>query len=280
MARIRVQKTLKMVVGGKFIRSESGRVSPVKGVDGSVMNASFASRKDLRNSIANNRGAQAAWAARTAYNRGQILYRLAEILDDRASTLPTTEADAFAATDRAVHHAGWSDKVTALLSSLNPVAATYVNYSKIRPLGVVVMVPHPEDGLLGMVEVACRSALMGNAATLLIPLERAELATQFAECLATSDFPGGVINILTGDIPALLQTANIHDDLDGLVLTEGTVTADVLAAAQVEGAAVMRRIHTIARAKEPAGPNELGRLSEMQTVWMSAFEPQGGAAAY
>lgn len=278
--RLAVQKTLKMYVGGKFIRSESGRTVPTRAADGTSMNVCYASRKDLRDSIGNNRGAQCAWCDRTAYNRGQILYRLAEILEGRKSTLPTADADADAAIDRAVHHAGWSDKVTAVLSTLNPVSATYVNYSHHRPVGVVLAIPHPADGLLGMVEALCGSALMGNATTLLVPTENAELATHLAEALATSDVPGGVVNVLTGDIPTVLATANLHDDLDALYVTEGVLDADTLRTAQHEGAHVMRRIVLTSRATRPAAPSELARLSEVQTVWMSAYEPRGGGAAY
>jgi len=280
MARLPVQKTLKMYVGGKFIRSESGRTTPQKSADGSVMNVCFASRKDLRGSIENNRASQPGWAARTAYNRGQILYRLAEILEGRLSTLPTSKKDAEAAVDRAVHHAGWSDKVTALLSTLNPVAATYVNYSLIRPLGVVLAIPAPADGLLGMVEALCHSAVMGNATTLLVDSTQAELATHLTEAMATSDFPGGVVNVLCGDIEGVLQTANIHDDLDGMLVTEGVLSEAALTQARFEGATVMRRIVLRPGAKRAAGPNELAQLSETQTVWMSAWEPSGGAAAY
>jgi acyl-CoA reductase-like NAD-dependent aldehyde dehydrogenase len=280
MPRLTVQKTLKMYVGGKFIRSESGRTARAKAADGTDMNVCFASRKDLRDAIGTMRKVQPAWAARTAYNRGQILYRIAEILEARVATLPTTKVDAHAAIDRAVHHAGWSDKVTAVLSTLNPVAATYVNYSLVRPVGVVLAIPHPDDGLLGMVEALCASALMGNATTVLVPVQRAELATHLAEALATSDVPAGVVNILTGDVDSVLETANVHDDLDTLFVTDGVLSADAMQTAQYEGAAVMRRIVVAQRAKSPATPAELMRLAELQTVWMSAYEPQGGAAAY
>ncbi len=280
MARLPVQKTLKMYVGGRFIRSESGRTVPARGADGSTMNVCFASRKDLRDSIGNNRAVQPAWAARTAYNRGQILYRLAEILEGRASTLPIPLEDAHLAIDRVVHHAGWADKIGAVLSTINPVAATYVNYSRVRPMGVVLAIPHPADGLLGMVEALCASAVMGNATTLILPAERAELGAHLAESLATSDVPPGVMNLLTGDVESILAHANLHDDLDCLLLTEGAIGAAALEEAQREGAQVMRRIVVTPRADRPATPEQLGRLAEVQTVWMSAYEPRGGAAAY
>jgi acyl-CoA reductase-like NAD-dependent aldehyde dehydrogenase len=275
VSRLSIEKTVKQYVGGKFIRSESGRVMPTKGSDGRTVFVPQGSRKDLRDAVRIARKAQGAWAARTAYNRGQILYRLAEMLDSRP--LPTTEADGIAAIDRAVHHAGWSDKITALLSTLNPVSGTYVNYSRIRPLGVLVAVPAPADALLGMVEAACTSAVMGNACILVVDASHGELAAAFSEALHTSDLPGGVVNVLTGDAQELLAVASIHDDVDGLLLYgERPDLADL----QTEAAHVMRRIALRTSAAKAASPIELQQLAEVQTVWMSAYEPQGGAAAY
>lgn len=278
MTRLRIDKTLKMYVGGKFVRSESGRTMPVKHEDRTV-NVPRGSRKDLRDAVRTARAAQAGWAAATAYNRGQILYRFAEMLDDRLDTLPTAKEDAAAAIDRAVHHAGWTDKVTALLSTLNPVAATYVNYSKIRPLGVVVAAPDGKDGLLGMVEALCASAVMSNATILLIPASQGVLAAALAEVLAVSDLPGGVVNVLTGDVDELLKEAAAHDDVDGLYLA-GSAGAGVREKLDIEGARVMRRLLQVPGATPAATPIELVRLAEVQTVWMSAYEPRGGAAGY
>jgi len=275
VSRLSIEKTVKQYVGGKFIRSESGRVMAQKGSDGRTVFVPHGSRKDLRDAVRVARKAQGAWAARTSYNRGQILYRLAEMLDSRP--LPTSEADAIAAVDRAVHHAGWSDKITALLSTVNPVSGTYVNYSRIRPLGVLVAAPAPADALLGMVEAACTSAVMGNAAILIVDASLGELAAAFAEALHTSDMPGGVINVLTGDAKELLAVASIHDDVDGLLLYGERPELPEL---QTEAAQVMRRIALRTSAAIPACPIELQQLAEVQTVWMSAYEPQGGAAAY
>ena len=176
MARLLVQKTLKMYVGGRFIRSESGRTMPTEASDGTTVNACRGSRKDLRDAVGIARTAQPAWASRTAYNRGQILYRLAEMLEGRRTSLPASTADIDAAVDCAVYYAGWSDKITAVLSSLNPVAATYVNYSRIRPMGVVVAAPAAQDGLLGLVDAACAISVMSNAGVLLVPIASAELS--------------------------------------------------------------------------------------------------------
>lgn len=269
MKRLPVEKTLKMYLGGKFVRSESGQTLPSAGADGRSVNVCRASRKDLRNAVTANRKAQAGWAGRTAYNRGQILYRLAEILDDRKGALPTTAADAEAATDRAIHHAGWSDKVTALLSSLNPVGQAYVNYSLIRPLGVVVACPDPADALLGMVEALCTATVMGNAVTLLVPIDQGPLATALAEALAVSDVPGGVVNVLTAIVPELVPVVSSHDDVDGLVLWGAALDAESAMAAERDAAHMMRRIVTLDGASRAAGPPELARLAEVQTVWMS-----------
>ena len=275
-ARLRIDKTLKHYVGGKFIRSESGRTMPIQDSEGRQINVAYGSRKDLRDAIKTARGAQPGWAAATAYNRGQVIYRLAEMLESRLQALPE---GAEAAIDRIVHHAGWSDKVTAVLSTLNPVAATYVNYSKIRPLGVVCAAPDPADGLLGLVEAACASALMGNGTVLLVDSQLGEAAAALAEGLATSDFPGGVVNLLTGDQDELLGHAAGHDDVDGLYLA-GKAGKRIRKTLEEEGARVMRRLLVVDGATKPATPIELQRLAEVQTVWMSAYEPRGGAAAY
>jgi acyl-CoA reductase-like NAD-dependent aldehyde dehydrogenase len=279
MARLGIDKTFKLYCNGAFIRSESGRTMPIQTSDGRTANVAKASRKDLRDTVRAARAAQGPWSGRTAYNRGQILYRIAEMLDGRVASLPTDEADAVAAVDRAVHHAGWADKVTAVLSSLNPVAATYVNYSRIRPLGVVVAAPDPADKLLGMIEAVCASAVMSNSTLLVVPVELGELAAGLAETLATSDVPGGVINVLTGDVPELLALASKHDDIDGLYVA-GAKNQEALPALREENARVMRRMLTVDGAKAPATPIELQQLAEVQTVWMSAYEPRGGAPAY
>jgi acyl-CoA reductase-like NAD-dependent aldehyde dehydrogenase len=272
MSRLRIDKTLKMFVGNKFIRSESGRTMSIEGSDGRPVNAPRASRKDLRDAIKTARAAQPGWAGATAYNRGQILYRLAEMLEDRVP--------GDAAVDRAVHHAGWADKISSVLSSLNPVAATYVNYSRVRPLGVVCAAPDPADGLLGLVEALCASAVMGNGTVLLVDAGSAEVATgALAEALATSDFPAGVVNVLTGVQDELLAEAARHDDVDGLYLA-GAAGAKIRSALETDNALVMRRLIAVPGAAAPASPFELQRLCEVQTVWMSAYEPRGGAAAY
>ena len=278
--RLSVQKTLKMYVNGKFIRSESGRVASHPAVDGGTVNVASASRKDLRDAIGVNRGALSGWTGRTAYNRGQILYRVAEMLEGRRSALPTTSEDIDQAIDRAVHYAGWTDKITAILSTLNPVANAYVNYSMVRSLGVVVALPHARDGLTGLIEAMCVPLVMSNTVTVLVPYERAELSTAFSEVLHTSDVPSGVINLLTGNVEEVLAVAAKHDDIDGVYLARGAVSDECLMSLRFENARVMRRLLQVEGASRPATPNEMVNLAEVKTVWMSArgVIPAGSAA--
>ena len=276
--RLSIQKTLKLYIGGAFPRSESGRTVPIRTEEG-VVNTARASRKDLRDAIQIARKAQPGWEARTGYNRGQILYRLAEVMEGRRDALHADDATVDAAIDRAVHLAGWADKITAVLSSLNPVAATYVNYSKIRAVGVVVAAPAEGDGLLGLVDALCASAVMGNGTVLLVPSALAPTAIALAECLHTSDLPGGVVNVLTGDVDELLGVASLHDDVDTLYL-RGAQGEALRARLDREGARVLRRIVRAGTAAAPPTPMALQALAEVQTVWMSAYEPRGGAAAY
>jgi len=278
--RLSVHKTLKMYLKGAFVRSEAGRVVPVTARDGGLMNVCLASRKDLRDALAANRAALPGWAGRTAYNRGQILYRLAEMLEARGDSLPVSQAEREAAVDRAVHHAGWADKISAILSTLNPVAQAYVNYAMVRPIGIVVALPDPADGLLGLVEATSQILVMGNTGTLIVPVDLGELAAAYAESLHTSDLPGGAINILTGDPVELVPVANKHDDLDVLLAAGDALSDFQWAEVEREGAAVLRRLVRAPGAAKPAGPDLLSRLTEVKTVWMSAGAeiPAGGAA--
>lgn len=268
--RLTVEKTLKLYVGGNFIRSESGRVDRISGAQGRQIYVCRTSRKDFRDAMDLARKAAGGWAGRSGYNRGQILYRLAEMMEDRRANFPIPEAELFTAVDRVVHHAGWTDKVSSLLSTLNPVATAYVNYSMLRPVGVVVAVPDPKDGLLGMVEAICAATVMGNAVQLFVPVALGEVATALAECLATCDMPGGVVNVMTTEVDGLMEWANHHDDLDAIYLARGAVSGERLADTQREAARVMRRLVIVDGAGRPASPLELQRLAEVKTVWMSS----------
>ena len=206
--RLPVRRTAKLYLGGQFPRSESGRTYEVVSADGRFLaHAARASRKDLRDAVVAARGAFAGWAARTAYNRGQILYRVAEIMEGRRAQLEDEVRDSGAADpadevsraiDRWVWYAGWADKIAQVAGSANPVAGPYFNFTVPEPTGVVGIVAPAEPSLLGLVSRIAPVIVSGNV-VVAVASERSPLpAVSLAEALATSDVPGGVINILTG----------------------------------------------------------------------------------
>ena len=233
-ARLGVSKTYKMYLGGAFVRSESGRSYPVRSPSGDLLaHAVAGSRKDVRDAVRAARGAQEPWAARTAYNRGQILYRVAEVMDGRRAELigelaraadggkpdsdPTAEVDA--AVDRWVWYAGWCDKYPQVLGGANPVAGPYFNFTIPEPVGIVGLVAPDDSPLLGIVSRLAPALVPGNC-TVVLAAERSPLpAVSLAEILATSDVPVGVVNILTGRRVPLVRALAGHGDVDCVDLT-------------------------------------------------------------
>ncbi len=228
--RLDVKKTYKLHIGGKFPRSESGRYLPAKSAQGELLdNFAHASRKDFRDAVVAARAALEVWGKATAYNRGQILYRAAEILQNRAGELAAEIARATnAATagskrevsltiDRLVHFAGWTDKYQQVFGSVNPVATPHFNFTTPEPTGVVVVLAPDEPPLLALVSLLAPVILSGNTAVV-IPSEKYPLpAATFAEILATSDLPGGVVNLLTGRRAELVPHMASHLDVNALV---------------------------------------------------------------
>jgi acyl-CoA reductase-like NAD-dependent aldehyde dehydrogenase len=228
--RLDVKKTYKLYIGGKFPRSESGRYLPANSASGEHLgNFAHASRKDFRDAVVAARAAVGGWGKASAYNRGQILYRAAEILQNRASELVNEiarSADVSAAKakrevtlaiDRLVHFAGWTDKYSQVFSSVNPVASPHFNFTTPEPTGVVVVLAPDEPSLLALVSLVAPVILSGNTA-LVIPSENFPLpAATFAEILATSDLPGGVVNILTGKRAELVPHIATHMDVNAIV---------------------------------------------------------------
>jgi acyl-CoA reductase-like NAD-dependent aldehyde dehydrogenase len=230
--RVAVRKTYKLYVGGAFPRSESGRSYPVTGADGTFLaNAAQASRKDARDAVVAARKAFAGWSGATAYNRGQVLYRVAELLEGRraqfaaevgaAEGLDPAAAGAVvdAAVDRWVWYAGWTDKIAAVFGGANPVAGPYFDFSTPDPTGVVAVLAPPRSALLGLVSVAAPVLAGGNTCVLVASTERPLPAVSLAEVLATSDLPGGVLNILTGRTGELAPVLAAHRDVDAIDLT-------------------------------------------------------------
>ena len=230
--RLAVRKTYKLYVNGAFPRSESGRTYEVTDTKGHFLaNAARASRKDARDAVVAARGAFAKWSGTTAYNRGQVLYRVAEVMEGRHAQfcdevahgegLSASKARAAvdAAIDRWVWYAGWTDKLAAVLGGANPVAGPYFDFSTPEPTGVVAVLAPQQSSLLGLVSVLAPVLATGNTAVVVTSKDRPLPAVTLAEVLATSDVPGGVVNLLTGDAEELGTWLAEHADVDGIDLT-------------------------------------------------------------
>jgi acyl-CoA reductase-like NAD-dependent aldehyde dehydrogenase len=287
--RIGVRKTYKLYIGGAFPRSESGRAYLVKGADGAPLaNACRASRKDLRDAVRAARAAQSGWARKTAMNRGQVLYRVAELMEGRrdqftaevAAAEGLTVARARTAVDRAIDrwvwYAGWADKIAQVLGSSNPVAAPYFNFTIPEPTGVVGVVAPETSSLLGLVSRLAPPLVSGNTVVLLASESRPLPAVTLGEVLATSDVPGGVVNILTGWRTELVPVLAGHVDVDALdtwgVPDAMRIDTELLAADDIKR--VLRRPTTVAEARfdwldqrASERPEWIAAFLEMKTVW-------------
>jgi acyl-CoA reductase-like NAD-dependent aldehyde dehydrogenase len=267
-----VRKTYKLYIGGAFPRSESGRSYPVHSAGGEFLaNAALASRKDVRDAVKAARSAFAKWSGATAYNRGQILYRVAEMLEGRRSQfvdLGESAAVVDAAIDRWVWYAGWSDKITQVYGGANPVAGPYFNLSSPEPTGVVGIVAPTDSPLLGLVSVVAPAIVTGNTCVVLAAPERPLPAVTLTEVLATSDLPGGVVNLLTGKTAELAPWLASHMDVNALDLTG---VDDPALAAELAGAAA-ENLKRVTRPGKPDWRSDpgLGRIVaflETKTVW-------------
>jgi acyl-CoA reductase-like NAD-dependent aldehyde dehydrogenase len=277
--RVPVRRTAKLSIGGAFPRSESGRSYEVMSHDGRLLaRAARASRKDLRDAVKAARAAQPRWAAMTAYNRGQILYRVAELMEGRRAQFESELADAGASDpargvdasiDRWVWYAGWADKIGQVLGGTNPVAGPYFNFTIPEPTGVVGIVAAQDRSLLGLVSRLAPAIVSGNTAVV-IASERSPLpAVSLSEVLATSDVPGGVVNVLTGVTAELVPWLAGHMDVNAIDVTG--VPDDLVASVQELAAENVKRVH-----REPAAdpfddaaqsPYEITALMEFKTVW-------------
>ena len=292
--RIDVRKTYKLYIGGAFPRTESGRSYLVSGADGTPLaNACRASRKDVRDAVRAARGAFPGWAARTAMNRGQVLYRVAELMEGRreqfAAEVEAAEglrpAAARTAVDRAIDrwvwYAGWADKIGQVLGSSNPVAAPYFNFTIPEPTGVVGVVAPETSSLLGLVSRLAPPLVTGNVVVLLASERRPLPAVTLTEVLATSDVPGGVVNVLTGYRKELVPVLAAHADVDALdtwgVPDELRTETELSAAEDIKR--LSRRSTKVAEARfdwlddaAAERPEWIAAFLEMKTVW----HPIGG----
>ncbi len=273
--RLDVQKTYKLFIGGAFPRSESGRTFAVLAPDGSLIaNVASASRKDLRDAVVAARSAQTGWAGRTAFNRGQILYRVAEVMEGRrtqfAEELGRCGIEARAARqeveraiDRWVWYAGWCDKFHHLAGTVNSVAGPYFNFTMPEPTGVVGIVTPDKPGLLGLVSRLAPALVSGNTAVVLTGQASPFTAVSMAEVVATSDVPGGVVNILTGATHDLLPWLLGHRDVNAVDLTGAS--PDLEASTIAEAADNVKRL--IRGEPDDQSPYVIADFCEMKTVW-------------
>jgi acyl-CoA reductase-like NAD-dependent aldehyde dehydrogenase len=278
--RLRVRKTYKLAIGGAFPRSESGRSYPVHDSSGALLaHAAQASRKDVRDAVVAARKALPGWSRATAYNRGQVIYRIAELLDGRreqfaaevaaAEGLALEDAGSIvdASIDRIVWYAGWADKFAQVAGSANPVAGPYFNFSIPEPTGVVAIMAPQESSLLGLVSVLVPVLCTGNTAVLVTSETRPLPAVSLGEVLATADLPGGVANVLTGFTAELGPWLASHRDVNAIDLTG--VAADQRVALQRAAADNVKRVFVPREADFAADPGT-GRLRafvETKTVW-------------
>jgi acyl-CoA reductase-like NAD-dependent aldehyde dehydrogenase len=284
MTRADVRKTYKLYIGGAFPRSESGHSYVVNDAKGKFLaNAALASRKDARDAVVAAHSAFPGWAARTAYNRGQVVYRIAEVMEDRrpqfvdalqsSEGLTSRQASSAldAAVDRLVWYAGWADKLTQVVGNANPVAGPFFNLSTPEPTGVVAVLAPQSSSLLGLVSVVAPVVVSGNTCVVVSSYDRPLPAVTFSEVLATSDVPGGVVNVLTGSAETVGPWLAAHMDVNAIDLC-GLAGSDELAAElEVAAADNLKRVRR-APAAEPDWTEEpeLSAMTdylETKTVW-------------
>jgi len=263
--RLAVRKTYKLWIGGAFVRSESGRYDEAGGV-----NFPRASRKDVRDALVAARKAAGPWAARTAYNRGQILYRAAEALESRAEVMGVPRDEVDVAVDVLLHYAGWTDKLHAVLGGVNPVAAPFLSFSLPEPMGVVGIVAPDAPPLLGLVAELAPVLAAGNTAVAILSETQPLPGLDLAEALGVSDVPAGVVNLLSGRRAELTKALAAHRDLNAIVDAVG----DAEQSAEMDrlAAETIKRVRhgTAATSYEDATNDALERLeavTELKTAW-------------
>ncbi|QUH04951.1 aldehyde dehydrogenase family protein [Saccharopolyspora erythraea] len=279
--RLAVAKTYKLYVGGKFPRSESGRSYPVRDAKGGFLaNAAQASRKDVRDAVSAARKAFGGWSGATAYNRGQVLFRVAEVMEGRRDQFAAelraaeglsqkaAESAVDAAVDRVVWYAGWTDKIASVLGAANPVAGPYFSFSVPEPTGVVGVLAPQSSSLLGLVSVVAPVIAAGNTCVVVASCERPLPAITLAEVLATSDVPGGVVNLLTGHAEELGPWLASHADVNALdpVGAPGELRGELERAA----AETVKRVLPVRGEPDWNRQPDIQRLrafTEVKTVW-------------
>jgi acyl-CoA reductase-like NAD-dependent aldehyde dehydrogenase len=294
VSHLAVSKTYKLFIGGAFPRSESGRSYSVHDAAGDFLaNAALASRKDVRDAVVAARKGYGSWSKATAYNRGQVIYRVAEMLESRSREFAelimvstgagtaTAATEVESAIDRLVHYAGWTDKLAAVLGSANPVSSPYFSYSAPEPTGVVGVLAPQGSPLLGLVSVIAPAITSGNACVVIAAEQDPSVAISFAEVVATSDVPGGVINILTGRADELAPHLAAHADVNALDLTGAD--PDLRLVLEQAASDTVKRVYVPKGTPDfsaPAGTARLRAFLEIKTVWhpTGALSLSGGSS--
>jgi acyl-CoA reductase-like NAD-dependent aldehyde dehydrogenase len=294
VSHLAVAKTYKLFIGGAFPRSESGRSYSVHDAAGDFLaNAALASRKDVRDAVVAARKGYGFWSKAMAYNRGQVIYRVAEMLEGRSrefaelimlstgATKAAAAAEVEAAIDRLVHYAGWTDKLAAVLGSANPVSSPYFSYSAPEPTGVVGVLAPQGSPLLGLVSVIAPVITGGNACVAIAAEQDPCVAISFAEVVGTSDVPGGTINILTGRMAELAPHLAAHADVNALDLTGAD--PDLRLALEQAASDTVKRVYVprgVPDFSAPAGTARLRAFLEIKTVWhpTGALSLSGGSS--
>lgn len=293
MSRIDVQKTYKLYIGGQFPRTESGRYYPLTDKKKNVIaDICLASRKDFRNAVVAARGAFGGWSGRNAFNRSQILYRIAEMLEGRkaqfieelvlqGATKSNAEKEVTLSVDRLVYYAGWCDKFQQLFSTVNPVQSSHFNFSVPEPTGVVAIVAPQDSSLGGLISVVAPVIAGGNTCIVLASEKFPLCAITFGEVLATSDLPGGVVNILTGKTSELLSHMSSHMDVNALVYAGDD--AKEIKLAKENATTNVKRVFVYDRdwnKKESQDPYLILDTQEIKTTWHPIESIGTGGAKY
>jgi acyl-CoA reductase-like NAD-dependent aldehyde dehydrogenase len=291
MSRLEIVKTYKIYIGGQFPRTESGRYYSPVNKEGKVLgNICLSSRKDVRNAVVAARKAVGSWSERSAFNRGQILYRIAEMLEGRkaqfveelqfqGSSKQAAESEVNLAIDRIVYYAGWCDKYQVIVSSVNPVASSHFNFSVAEPMGVVGIIAPENSSLIGLVSLVLPVICGGNSVVVLASEKLPLCAVTFAEVLHSSDVPGGVINILTGSTDEMAPTLSTHMDVNALVYGG----SDPLKLKEIQENAVLNVKRVFAYSTDwtkadAQGLHYISDVQEIKTIW-HPIENVGGATS-
>ena len=289
MKRLEVLKTYKIYIGGKFPRTESGRFYKLLNkAEEPIANVCLSSRKDVRNAVQAARKAQGSWQERTAFNRGQVLYRIAEMLEGRRVqfveelmlenyTKKEAQMEVDNSIDRIVYYAGWCDKFNQVASSVNPVSSSHFNFSSYEPMGVIGIMAVQSSGLLGLVSMLMPVIAGGNSSVIIASEDKPLCAVTLAEVLNSSDVPGGVVNILTGSIAELWSPLSSHMDVNGISIDALNKHVSEVQLASVDNLKRVRVYSNDFRLIKEQGIHFITDFQELKTTW-HPIEKIGGAS--